>query len=133
MTDADNANYQQQTGTTPAVVAQTFFDACSREDWGTVGKFWQGTLDDRIKKNLGGMEVISLGKPFKARISIAALVEMQPNLRSQLKGMGNQKDFQGPQVFIPYEIRLKDGTVKKWQLSIRCDNPEKKWYYDGGM
>jgi RNA polymerase sigma factor (sigma-70 family) len=133
LTDADNANYQQQTGTTPAVVAQTFFDACAKEDWSTVGKFWQGTLDDKLKNYLGGMEVTSLGKPFKARISIAALVEMQPSLRSQLKGMGNQKDFQGPQVFVPFEIRLKDGTVKKWQLSIRCDNPEKKWYFDGGL
>jgi RNA polymerase sigma factor (sigma-70 family) len=133
LTDADNANYQQQTGTTPAVVAQTFFDACAKEDWSTFGKFWQGTLDDKLKNYLGGMEVISLGKPFKARISIAALVEMQPNLRSQLKGMGNQKDFQGPQVFVPFEIRLKDGTVKKWQLSIRCDNPEHRWYFDGGL
>jgi RNA polymerase sigma factor (sigma-70 family) len=133
LTDADNANYQQQTGTMPAQMAQTFFDACAKEDWSTVGKFWPDTLKDETKKYLGGMEVISLGKPFKARISIAALLEMQPNLRSQLKGMGNQKDFQGPQVFIPYEIRLKDGTVKKWQLSIRCDNPEKKWYFDGGL
>ena len=133
LTDADNANYQQQTGTTPAVVAQTFFDACAKEDWSTFGKFWQGTLDDKLKNYLGGMEVTSLGKPFKARISIAALVGMQPSLRSQLKGMDNQKDFQGPQVFIPYEIRLKDGTVKKWQLSIRCDNPEHRWYFDGGM
>jgi RNA polymerase sigma factor (sigma-70 family) len=133
LTDADNANYQQQTGTTPAQVAQAFFDACAKEDWSTVGKFWQGDLNDGIKKYLGGMEVVSLGKPFKARISIAALLEMQPNLRSQLKGMGNQKDFQGPQVFIPYEIRLKDGTDKKWQLSIRSDNPEHRWYFDGGL
>ena len=133
LTDADNANYRQQTGTTPAEVAQTFFDACGKEDWSTVGKFWQGTLDDRIKKYLGGMEVVSLGKPFRARMSIAALLELQPSLRSQLKGMGNRKDIQGPQVFVPYEIRLKDGSVKKWQLSIRCDNPEKKWYFDGGL
>ena len=133
LTDADNANYQQQTGTTPAQMAQTFFDACAKEDWSTFGKFWQGTLDDKLKNYLGGMEVISLGKPFKARISIAALLEVQPSLRSQLKGMGNQKDFQGPQVFIPYEIRLKDGTVKKWQLSIRCDNSEHRWYFDGGL
>ena len=133
LTDADNANYKQQTGTTPDAVAHEFFYACAVEDWDKVGKFWQGTLDDKIKNYLGGMRMISLGKPFKARISIAALLEMQPNVRSQLKGMGNQKDFQGPQVFIPYEIRLKDGTVKKWQLSIRCDNPEKKWYFDGGL
>jgi RNA polymerase sigma factor (sigma-70 family) len=133
LTDADNATYRQQTGTTPAEVAQTFFDACAKEDWSAVGKFWQGTLDDRIKNYLGGMEVTGLGKPFKARVSIAALLELQPNLRSQFKGMGNQKDFQGPQVYVPYEIRLKDGSVKKWQLSIRCDNPEKKWRFDGGL
>jgi RNA polymerase sigma factor (sigma-70 family) len=133
LTDADNAGYQKLTGTTPAEMAQNFFDACAKEDWSMVGKFWQGDLNDGIKKYLGGMEVVSMGKPFKARISIAALLELQPNLRSQFKGMGNQKDFQGPQVYVPYEIRLKSGNVKKWQLSIRCDNPEHRWYFDGGL
>jgi RNA polymerase sigma factor (sigma-70 family) len=134
LSDTDNANYRQLTGTTPAEMAQNFFDACSREDWSTVGKFWpDNTLKDGTKKYLGGMEVISLGKPFKARISIAALLELQPNLRDQFRGMGNQKDFQGPQVYVPYEIRLKDGNVKKWQLAIRCDNPDHRWYFDGGL
>jgi hypothetical protein len=36
-------------------------------------------------------------------------------------------------VYVPYEFRLKDGTVKKWNLAIRCDNPEGRWYWDGGM
>ena len=133
LTDADNEKFQAQTGTTPAEVARTFFDACAREDWSTVGKFWPDKLEDRTKKYLGGMEVVSLGKPFRARISIAALIELQPNLRGQLKRMGNQKDFQGPQVYVPYEIRFKDGEVKKWQLAIRCDNPDHRWYFDGGL
>jgi hypothetical protein len=134
LTDADNASYQQQTGTTPAQVAQGFFGALAQGNWTEAGKYCPaGVSIEGLKYIYGGMEVISLGKPFKARISIAALVEMQPNLRSQLKGMGNQKDFQGPQVFVPYELRLKDGSVKKWQLSIRCDNPEHRWYFDGGM
>ena len=133
LTDADNANYQKLTGTTPAEMAQTFFDACAKEDWSAVGKFWPDRLEDRTKKYLSGMETVSLGKPFKARISIAALLELQPNLRSQLNRMGNQKDFQGPQVYVPYEIRFKDGEVKKWQLAIRCDNPEHRWYFDGGL
>ena len=98
-----------------------------------MGKFWPQALDERDKKYLGGMEVVSLGKPFKARTSIAALLELRPNLRDQFRGMGNQKDFQGPQVYVPYEIRLKDGNVKKWQLAIRCDNPEHRWYFDGGL
>ena len=83
---------------------------------------------------LGGLEVISLGEPFRARISIASLLELQPNLRGQFKGMGNQKRLcKVHSVYVPYEIRLKDGTVRKWQLSIRCDNPEHRWYFDGGL
>jgi RNA polymerase sigma factor (sigma-70 family) len=134
LTDADNATYRQQTGTTPAEVAQGFFAALTREDWAEIGKYSpSGASFDGLKKFYGGVEVVSLGKPFKARINIAALLELQPSLRSQLKGMGNQKDFQGPQVYVPYEIRLKDGSVKKWQMSIRCDNPERRWYWDGGL
>jgi RNA polymerase sigma factor (sigma-70 family) len=134
LTDADNANYQQQTGTTPAEVAQALFGALARGDWAEAAKYCPpGDNVEGFKKFYAGIEVISLGKPFKARISIAALLELQPGLRSQLKGMGNQKDFQGPQVYVPYEIRLKDGNVKKWQLAIRCDNPEHRWYFDGGL
>ena len=134
LSDADNANYQQQTGTTPAEVAQTFFGALARGDWAEAAKYCPpGDNVEGFKKFYAGMEVVSLGKPFKARISIAALLELQPGLRSQFKGMGNQKDFQGPQVYVPYEIRLKNGSIKKWQLAIRCDNPEHRWYFDGGM
>ena len=63
-------------------MAQNFFDACSREDWSDGWQILAGSHSTiGIKKYLGGMEVISLGKPFKARISIAALLELQPNLR----------------------------------------------------
>ncbi|MFZ1074109.1 MAG: sigma-70 family RNA polymerase sigma factor [Verrucomicrobiia bacterium] len=134
LTDADNANYQQQTGTTPAEVAQALFGALARGDWAEAAKYCpHGVNVEGFKKFYAGIEVISLGKPFKARISIAALLELQPGLRSQLKGMGNQKDFQGPQVYVPYEIRLKNGSIKKWQLAIRCDNPDHRWFFDGGM
>ena len=134
LTDADNTAYQSQTGTTPAEVAQTFFGALARGDWAEAAKYCPpGDNVEGFKKFYAGMEVISLGKPFKARISIAALLELQPELRSQFKGMGNQKDFQGPQVYVPYEIRLKNGSIQKWQLAIRCDNPKHRWYFDGGM
>jgi hypothetical protein len=42
-------------------------------------------------------------------------------------------DFEARGVFVPYVMQLKDGTIRKWQLSIRCDNPDHRWYYDGGM
>jgi hypothetical protein len=60
------------------------------------------------------MEIIRLGKPFKGRVIMFGGIEY-------------------PGVYVPYEIRLKDGTVKKFQLAIRCDNPEKRWYWDGGL
>ena len=142
LTDADNANYQQQTGTTPAQVAQAFFDACAKENWSEAGKYWQtdprnknafAAFPDSFKARYGGLQIVSVGKPFKARLSIATLLAVQPELRSQLKRMGNQKDFPAQSVFVPYEMRLKDDTIRKSQLSIRCDNPEHRWYYDGGL
>jgi len=140
LTDEDNTNYQEQTGTTPAQVAQAIFDLCAQEKWAEADKYWQtgprnkntvAAIPDGIKRYYGGLQIVSLGKPFKARLSIAALLELQPGLRREFKNTSG--DFPAAGVFVPYEIRLKDGSVKKWQLSIRCDNPEHRWYYDGGM
>ena len=140
LTDADNAGFQKQTGTTPAQVAQGFFDLCAQDNWAEAGKYWQtnprnkntvAAFPDSFKQRYGGLQIVSLGKPFKARISIAALLQLQPELRSQLKKTSG--DIEAGSVFVPYEMRLKDGSIRKWQLSIRCDNPEHRWYYDGGM
>jgi RNA polymerase sigma factor (sigma-70 family) len=140
LSDADNANYQQQAGTTPAQVAQAFFDMCARENWVEADKYWQtdprnknaiASFPNSFKQRYGGLQIVTMGKPFKARISIAALIALQPNLRNQFKS--TKGDFEASSVFVPYEMRLKDGTIRKWQLSIRCDNPDHRWYYDGGM
>jgi RNA polymerase sigma factor (sigma-70 family) len=140
LSDSDNASYQKLTGTTPAQEARTFLEVCSQGDWTAADKFWQtdprnknstASFPDSFKQRYGGLEIVSMGKPFKARISIAALLADQPNLRNQFKS--TQGDFEASSVFVPYEMRLKDGTIRKWQLSIRCDNPEHRWYYDGGM
>ena len=138
LTDSDNANYQRLTGTTPAEVARTFFDAMSRQDWTAADKYWppgflkkDPTFLNTITNMYGGLEIVSIGKPFKARISIAKMIELQPESRNQFKSTTG--DFEAASVFVPYEIRFKNGEVKKWQLSIRCDNPENRWYFDGGM
>jgi RNA polymerase sigma factor (sigma-70 family) len=142
LSDSDNANYETLTGTTPEQVAKTFFEACSQEDWTEAAKYrWSDphnknsvpSFPDAFKQHYGGLEIISIGKPFKARIRIAKLVEMQPELRNQFKGRALNGDFAASGVFVPYEMRLKDGTIRKWQLSIRCDNPDHRWYFDGGM
>ena len=140
LTDTDNTNYQRQTGTTPVEVARTFLAACSQGDWTAADKYWQtdprnknsvASFPDSFKQGYGGLEIVSLGKPFKARISIAKLIAMQPSLRNQFKSTTG--DFEAASVFVPYEMRLKNGTIRKSQLSIRCDNPEHRWYFDGGM
>ena len=122
LSDADNAGYMQQTGTTPEQAARTFFEACGREDWTEAAKFWPPEMhakyppfpDQLFISLYGGLEIVSLGKPFKGKV-IA------------------WKNAEYPGVYVPYEIRLKGGEIKKWQLAIRCDNRERHWYWDGGM
>jgi RNA polymerase sigma factor (sigma-70 family) len=121
LSDADNAGYMQQTGTTPEQAARTFFEACGREDWTEAAKFWPPEMlakypafPDQFKSSYGGLGIVSLGKPFKGKV-IA------------------WKNAEYAGVYVPYEIRLKGGEIKKWQLAIRCDNRERHWYWDGGM
>jgi len=117
LTADQEAQYVKLTGTTPEAAAQAFFDACGRADWTEVAKYWEpGTpypLNDRIQTYLGGLQVVHLGKPFWAWTRI------------------HDQKFGG--AFVPYEIRFKDGAVKKFQLQIRCDNPDHRWYVDGGL
>ena len=111
------AQYVTYTGSTPEQAARTFFEACGREDWTEVAKYWNepGTpfpLNDKVKDYLGGLQVISLGKPFSAWT------------RNGQKVGG---------AFVPYTIRFKHGGVKRFRVQVRCDNPDKRWYVDGGM
>ena len=59
---------------------------------------------------LGGLQIVSLGTPF------------------QSKGYAGGNGW-----FIPYEIKLKDGTVKKYNLAVRNDNPAKRYVVNGGL
>ena len=121
LTDSDNAKFVALTGTTPAQAARTFLEANSSGDWAEVAKYWDPEFLKKHpedlethKKFYGGMELINLGKPFRGRV-----IEW------------NNAEYAG--IYVPYEIRLKNGSIKKWHLGIRCDNPEHRWYFDGGM
>jgi len=101
----DNERYENMT---PKEVAETFFQACAEENWEEVLKFWGASrVDDRIKAYLGGIEIISLGEPFKSG--------------------------RYPGWFIPYEIKLKSGHIKKHNLAVRNDNRAKRYKVDGGI
>ena len=114
----EDAQYAKLTGTTPEQAAKTFFEACSQEDWTEAAKFWQpstrypGPLGDKFQSYFRGMQVVSLGKPFWGWFSA----------RGKYGG-----------VWVPYEIRLKNGEVRKGQLQIQCDNPDKRWFVEGGL
>jgi hypothetical protein len=100
----DNEKYEKMT---PLQAARTFFDACSKRDWNEVAKFWHAPLTDEIKKYLGGFEEVKLGEPFQA------------------------KPYPG--WFVPYEIRMVGGEVRKHNLALRKDNPAKRFIVDGGL
>jgi len=105
----DNERYEKMT---PQEAARTFFQACAQEDWDEVLKFWAASrIDDSLKAYLGGLEIISIGEPFQSE--------------------GYARDGLG--WFVPYEIRLKSGQVKKFNLAIRKDNPANRFVVDGGI
>ena len=92
----------------PGEAAQSFFDALAHEDWDAVLEVWPvSRVDDGVKQTYGGLQVVSIGKPFKSGLY--------------------------PGYFVPYEIRLRDGSNKKWKLAVRNDNPAGRWLVDGGF
>jgi len=101
----DSDKYQQMS---PEETARAFFQACAKEDWDEVLKFWpMSAVDDQIKRYLGGLEIISIGTSFKSGLY--------------------------PGWFVPYEIKFKNGETKKFNLAVRNDNPAKRYVVDGGI
>ncbi len=104
---ADNERYVKMS---PKEAVAGFFQACADENWEEVLKYWGSPrIEDRIKTYLGGLEIISLGEPFQSE--------------GYVRGGW----------FVPYEIRMKSGEVRKMNLSIRKDNPAKRFTIDGGL
>ena len=103
----DNERYEKMT---PKEAAEVFFQACADENWEEVLKFRRiSRVDDQTKTHLGGLEIVSLGEPFQSA------------------------GYDPSGWFVPYEIRLKSGEVKKYNLAIRKDNPAKRFVVDGGI
>jgi len=101
----DNEKYENMT---PIEVVRTFFQACADENWEETIKFLPTTaISEDFKNILGGLEIISLGEPFQSAPY--------------------------PGWFIPYEIKLKTGQIRKRTMSIRNDNPAKRFMVDGGL
>ena len=102
---ADSGKYSSLT---PGQAARAFFEACGRGDWTEAGKFTGFPLTDQIEQYLNGVELVSLGTPFGTAVN--------PNDQ-----------------FVPYEIKLKNGGVKKYNLALRKDPKADRWLVNGGL
>ncbi|MFZ0825901.1 MAG: anti-sigma factor [Verrucomicrobiia bacterium] len=102
----DNEKYAAMTS---EQAARALLEACGREDWTEAAKFFD-PLTASEKQCLGGLQVISLGTHFTSAISLIS----------------------GAQ-FVPYEIKLKNGEFKKFNLSLKRDGRTHRWFVDGGI
>ena len=87
---------------------RAFFEACSRSDWTEVAKFFQYMpFNDQVKQYVAGMTIINVGASFTS------------------EGY--------PGRFVPYEIKLNNGEVKKHNLALKKDMKTDRWFIDGGF
>jgi hypothetical protein len=101
----DNAKYASMSA---EQAARAFFEACGRSDWGEVTKFFQFMpFNDQVKEYVAGLTIVSVGQSFTS------------------EGY--------PGRFVPYEIKLKNGEVKKQNLALKKDGKTERWFVDGGF
>ena len=122
--DSSRASRRAQTGPlTPQQAqeaqqtARDFFEALGKKDWSAAAGFWPSyapkgrgfndVFTGQLKDYVGGLEVVSLGTPYK--------------------------EAPYPGVYVPYEIRFQNGETKKFNLAVRQDKPGQSWYFDGGL
>ena len=93
---------------TPKEMTIAFFQACADEDWDELLKFMSDSeIRQETKDYYGGLEIISIGEPFKT---------------DKYHGW-----------FVPYEVRLKSGSIKKWNLAVSNRNVVQRYICDGGF
>jgi hypothetical protein len=80
----------------------------AQEDWDRVLTVYpKSAVSADLKRFAGGLQVISIGEPFRSGL------------------------YRG--WFVPYEVRLRGGQTKKNALAIRNDNAAKRFVFDGGF
>lgn len=93
---------------TPKEMTRAFFQACADEDWDEVLKFiTDSEVSQRFKDYYGGLEIIDIGEPFKS------------------------DSYHG--WFVPYEVKLKSGKIKKWNLAVTNRYEVPRYMCDGGI
>lgn len=92
--------------------AELLFEGMAKRNWELVTQtfsLFKGTTKNvsELKDIYGGLTIVGIGEPFKSG--------------------------QYPGEFVPYEVKLKSGKVKRHNLALRNDNPNKVWIVDGGF
>jgi hypothetical protein len=89
-------------------VVRKLFKACGDEDWDEFSNLWPGLKINQMQKTmLGGLEIIHIGEPFKTDDSATW--------------------------YVPYQIKLKLGEVKKRNLRVRYNETTKRFVARGGL
>jgi hypothetical protein len=86
--------------------AAMFLTGVAQQDWDQVLMVYaESDVPEHLKAE-GGWRVVSIGEAFQSGI------------------------YRG--WYVPYELVLRDGTVKRWNLTVRNDNSIRRWTVDGG-
>jgi len=98
--------------------ARDFFEALIKKDF---EKAYAIGVNDYLRTSIkleeneyysNVLRIISIGEPY------------QKEGRRYAGGRG---------VFVPYEIELANGKIRRGFIAMRNDNPEGKWIFDGGL
>ncbi|MFB3896970.1 MAG: hypothetical protein ACE14V_11780 [bacterium] len=102
-----HASFSSQDTTTAKDIATNFIQACAAGNWSKASTYCHFVYQlQGIDTTWEGLEIVASGEPL-------------------IKYAGY------PGLMIFYEIRLKSGELKKYEFSVRNDNPTKAWTVDG--
>ena len=104
-------------GMSPDAVTRAFFTAMSAGDANALNQYLPtpGLFQETSYHETAlGLKIISVGEPFQ-----------KPKL----------KFLEKSQWFVPYEVRLKSGEIRKGDLGFVLSHPRHrgKWTFDGGL
>jgi len=89
-------------------VVRKLLQACANKNWDEFSDLWPGLSLNKMQKiYLGGLEIIQIGEPFKTDDSATW--------------------------YVPYQIKLKLGEVRKRNLRVRYDETTKRFVACGGL
>lgn len=101
---AENERYQKMG---PEDTSRAFLQACADRQWDEAAKFLPRASQEDFKASFGGLKILKIGSPFRSG------------------GYGGW--------YVPYEIRLPSGEIKRWNLALSNDNAAGRYVVDGGF